>query len=84
MDVILQSQLAAQTVDMYINGATFPNISTTPCGRHKLAAGERSAAMSDQSGQQGKFLIDQAKLMSGAVYAVGGKINGKIFIRSPL
>lgn len=67
---------------MYVNCAAFSNIGATPCGLHKLAAGERSVAMSDQYNQQGKFLMGKANLMPGAVYTVGGKINGKIFIRN--
>lgn len=67
---------------MYVNRAAFPNIGIAPCGLHKLAAGECGAAMSYQYGQQGKFLRGQANLLSGAVDMVGGKINGKIFIRN--
>ena len=82
LNVVLQPQLAAQAIDMYIHGAAFPNIGIAPCGLHKLAAGECGAAMGYQYGQQGKFLLGQANLLTGAVDMVGGKLNRKIFIRN--
>ena len=56
LDVVFESQLAPQMIDMHVNGAAFPNIGITPGFLHKLTAAESSVAVSHQCDQQRKFL----------------------------
>ena len=69
-------------IDMHVNGAAFSNIGITPGFLHKLTAAESSVAVGHQCDQQGKFLWGQADQMFSAVYLVGNKIDGNIFIRN--
>ena len=70
--------MAAQHLDVGIDGAVLAVIVIVPDLLQDLFAAQRNALVADQKNQQIKLLRGQRRLLPGHLYAVAGRVDGQI------